>query len=175
MPWRALYCLSACTFDVSVLCPDVLIISLDQPGFHILSLTLLITFLVLCLDQPVLLYPTYCFCIYFFYRFLFSSFLSPFSYMSYLWYMIPIGLNIDLALCHRLLHAPNLGINEKQPLIRTKVLERQRDPIFIYIEPCININYVRLIKYVWLELMLYACIISLHLHDLPDELDMHLS
>ena len=89
--------------------------------------------------------------------------------------MIPIGLNIDLALCHRFLRCTKLGIDEKQPLIRTKVLERQRDPIFIYIEPCININYVRLIKYVWLELMLYACIISLHLHDLPNELDMHLS
>ena len=89
--------------------------------------------------------------------------------------MIPIGLNIDLALCHRLLRCTKLGIDEKQPLIRTKVLERQRDPIFIYIEPCISINYVRLINYVWLELMLYACIISLHLHDLPNELDMHLS
>ena len=110
LPWRALCCLPACTFDVSVLCPDVLITSLDQPGVHILSLSLLITLLVLCLDQSVLLYPTYCFCIYFFYRFLFSSFLSPFSYMSYLWYMIPIGLNIDLVYVTDCSDASNLKL-----------------------------------------------------------------
>jgi hypothetical protein len=59
---------------------------------------------------------------------LFHGVMPTVSYMSYLLYMIPIGLNIDLALCHKLLRCTKLGIDEKQ-----KVRERQLNPMFIYI------------------------------------------